>query len=133
MSQKVLSQVDADGTATVTLNRPDVHNAFDPEMVDALTATLTKLESMPEVRALVITGAGRNFCAGADIEHMKRSARFSREQNLESARATAMMLHVLYTLEKPTIACVRGAAAWASSRRATSRSPGATRRSASRK
>jgi len=110
MSQKVLSQVDADGTATVTLNRPDVHNAFDPEMVDALTATLTKLESMPEVRAVVITGAGRNFCAGADIEHMKRSARFSREQNLESARATAMMLHVLYTLEKPTIACVRGAA-----------------------
>lgn len=110
MSEKILTQVDADGTATVTLNRPEVHNAFDPEMVDALTATLTKLESTPAVRAVVITGAGRNFCAGADIEHMKRSSRFSREQNLGNARATAMMLYVLRTLEKPTIACVRGAA-----------------------
>jgi methylglutaconyl-CoA hydratase len=58
----------------------------------------------------VITGAGRNFCAGADIEHMKRSAKFSREQNLENARATALMLQTLQALEKPTIACVRGAA-----------------------
>ena len=110
MSQKVLSQIDADGNATVLLNRPDVHNAFDPEMVDALTATLRKLESTPKVRAIVLTGAGKNFCAGADIEHMKRSARFSREQNLENARATALMLHTLYTLDKPTVACVRGAA-----------------------
>lgn len=110
MSQKVLSQIDADGNATVMLNRPDVHNAFDPEMVDALTATLRKLESTPKVRAIVLTGAGKNFCAGADIEHMKRSARFSRERNLENARATALMLHTLYTLEKPTVACVRGAA-----------------------
>jgi len=110
MSQKILSQIDADGNATVMLNRPEVHNAFDPDMVDALTATLRKLESTSKVRAIVVTGAGRNFCAGADIEHMKRSARFSREQNLENARATAMMLHTLYTLAKPTIACVRGAA-----------------------
>ena len=110
MSQKILSQIDADGNATVMLNRPEVHNAFDPEMVDLFTATLRKLEANPRVRAIVVTGAGKNFCAGADIEHMKRSARFSREQNLENARATAMMLHTLYTLEKPTIACVRGAA-----------------------
>jgi len=110
MSQKVLSQVDADGNATVMLNRPDVHNAFDPEMVDALAQALRKLEATPTVRAIVITGAGKNFCAGADIEHMKKSARFSREQNVENARATARMLHTLHTLEKPTIACVRGAA-----------------------
>lgn len=110
MSQKVLSQIDADGNATIVLNRPDVHNAFDPEMVDAFTATLKKLESNDKVRAVVITGAGTSFCAGADIEHMKKSAKFSREQNLENARATAMMLHTLYRLEKPTIACVRGAA-----------------------
>jgi len=109
MSQKVLSQIDADGNATVMLNRPDVHNAFDPEMVDALTATLTKLEADAGVRAVVITSTGVNFCAGADIEHMRRSAKFSRAQNLENARATATMLNTLYTLEKPTIACVRGA------------------------
>src|SRR5688572_10329001 len=110
MSQKVLSQLDADGNATVVLNRPEVHNAFDPEMVDTLTATLKKLEANDRVRAIVITGAGRNFCAGADIEQMKKSAKFSRAQNLDNARATAMMLRTLYTLEKPTIACVRGAA-----------------------
>lgn len=109
MSQKVLSQIDADGNATVMLNRPDVHNALDPEMVDALTATLTKLEADAGVRAVVITSTGVNFCAGADIEHMRRSAKFSRAQNLENARATATMLNTLYTLEKPTIACVRGA------------------------
>lgn len=109
MSQKVLSQVDADGNATVILNRPEVRNAFDPEMVEALTATLNALEAQAGVRAIVITGAGRNFCAGADIEHMKASAKFSREQNLESARATALMLHTLHRLAKPTIACVRGA------------------------
>jgi len=110
MSQKVLSQIDADGNATVMLNRPEAHNAFDPEMVDLFTATLRKLEAAPKVRAIVVTGAGKSFCAGADIGHMKRSARFSREQNLGNARATATMLHALYTLEKPTIACVRGAA-----------------------
>ena len=110
MSQKILSQIDADGNATVMLNRPDVHNAFDPEMVDALAQALKQLEANPAVRAVVVTGAGKNFCAGADIEHMKKSARFSRSQNLENARATARMLHTLHALAKPTIACVRGAA-----------------------
>ena len=109
MSQKVLSQIDADGNATVMLNRPEVHNAFDPEMVAALTATLRKLASDAGVRAIVITSTGVNFCAGADIEHMKKSAKFSRAQNHEAAHATATMFHTLYALEKPTIACVRGA------------------------
>ena len=110
MAQKIISQVDADGNATVLLNRPEVHNAFDPEMVDALTATLKKLEANDKVRAIVITGAGKNFCAGADIEYMKKTAKFSRERNLENARATSLMLQTLHGLEKPTIACVRGAA-----------------------
>jgi len=109
MNAKVLAQVDAEGNATVVLNRPEVHNAFDPDMVDALTGTLRQLESRTDVRTIVLTGAGKNFCAGADIEHMKRSAACSREQNLEIARATSLMLNTLYALEKPTVACVRGA------------------------
>jgi len=109
MSEKVISRIDAAGTATVVLNRPDVHNAFDPEMVASLTAVLTKLASDRAVRSVVVCGAGKNFCAGADIGHMRESARFSREQNVGSARATARMLHTLCTLDKPTIACVRGA------------------------
>ena len=110
MSKKVLSHIDADGNATVQLNRPEVHNAFDPEMVEALTATLRKLEADARVRAVVLTGTGKNFSAGADIEHMRKSAKFSRAQNVANARATAEMLHTLYSLQKPTIACVRGAA-----------------------
>lgn len=110
MSNRILSQIDADGNATVILNRPEVHNAFDPEMVAALAATLKKLESDTRVRAVVLTGAGRSFCAGADIEHMKKTAKFSRAQNLDNARATANLLLTLHNLEKPTIACVRGAA-----------------------
>jgi methylglutaconyl-CoA hydratase len=109
MSQKILSQIDPDGNATVVLNRPDVHNAFDPEMVDALTAALKKLESNEKVRAIVLLGSGKSFCAGADIEQMKKSAKASREQNVANARATALMLQTLRQLEKPTIACVRGA------------------------
>ena len=109
MSDKVISQVDRDGNATVMLNRPEVHNAFDPEMVEALTSTLTKLATNSKVRAVIVLGAGMNFCAGADIAHMKRSATFSREQNFKAAQQTARMLYTLYTLKKPTIACVRGA------------------------
>src|SRR5262245_18839190 len=109
MSKKVLSQVDADGNAAVVLNRPEVHNAFDPEMVEELTAALKKLEADARVRASVLTGAGANFSAGADSEHMKASGKASRAQNLESARETARMFNTLYTLRKPTIACIRGA------------------------
>jgi len=136
MSNKVLSQIDADGNATVVFNRPEVHNAFDPEMVEVFTATLKKLESNDKVRAVVITGAGRNFCAGADIEHMKKSAQFSHAQNLGNARATATMLQTLHGLgNRPSPACAarRAGAAWALFRPATSRSPNAARRFASRK
>lgn len=109
MSDKVLLQIGPDGNAMVTLNRPDVHNAFDPEMVGALTATLARVEADPNVRAVVLQGAGKSFCAGADIAHMKQSATFSPEQNYEAAMHTARMLYTLYRLAKPTIACVRGA------------------------
>jgi methylglutaconyl-CoA hydratase len=109
MSAKVLAQIDSVGSATVTLNRPEVHNAFDPEMVEVLEKTLKKLEADPQVRAVVLVGAGSSFCAGADIGHMKKSATFSAAQNFKTAQRTARMLYTLHTLGKPTIACVRGA------------------------
>ena len=109
MTQKVLMQVDKDGNATVALNRPEVHNAFDPEMGAQLITALKTLESNPKVRAVVLIGQGKNFCAGADIEHMKKSAKFTKEQNRKAALASAQMFHTLYALQKPTIACVQGA------------------------
>lgn len=109
MSKKVLTAVDENGNATVLLNRPEVHNAFDPEMVDALTSAFEKLGAQKDVRSLVLVGAGESFCAGADIGHMKKSASFSKKQNYEAALQSSRMLYTLYSLPKPTIACVRGA------------------------
>lgn len=109
MAQKVLTQVDENGNATVALNRPDVHNAFDPEMGSQLVAALKKLDADPKVRAVVLMGAGRSFSAGADIEHMKKSAGFTKEQNRKAALDSARMFHTLYSMRKPTIARVHGA------------------------
>ena len=109
MSNRVLTQIDEDGNATITLNRPEVHNAFDPELTAALTATLVKLDKNPKVRAVTLMGAGKSFCAGADIGHMKASAKFTRAQNFKLARESALMFSTIYNMSKPTIARVHGA------------------------
>ncbi len=108
-STRVLIRIDDHGNATVMLNRPEGHNAFDPEMVRALTDAWIGLAENPAVRAVVIAGNGKNFCAGADIAHMRQSAQFSKARNYQAASATARMLHALYTLNKPTVAAVHGA------------------------
>ncbi len=109
MSQEVITRIDADGNASVMLNRPEVHNAFDPAMTRMLTTSLEELDADPKVRAVVLLGAGKSFCAGADIGHMKASAKFTRAQNVKAAQESARMFHTLYTLSKPTIACIHGA------------------------
>jgi methylglutaconyl-CoA hydratase len=109
MTDKVLVRIDDDGNATVMMNRPEVHNAFDPDMVEGLSVAFDELARLESVRAVVLMGAGPSFSAGADIGHMKQSASFSRKQNYEAALAMAQMLYKLHLLKKPTIACVRGA------------------------
>ena len=99
-----------DAVATVTLNRPEVHNAFDEKLIARLTATFVSLDDNPDVRVVVLAGAGRSFCAGADLTWMKRIAAFGPEENLTDANALAAMLRALYALSKPTIARVHGAA-----------------------
>lgn len=106
---RVLTNVDDYGNVTITLNRPEVHNAFDPEMVSTLTATLADIAADDSIRAVVIAGAGKSFCAGADINHMRQSAKFTKAQNYKNATESARMFHALYTLNKPTIAAVHGA------------------------
>ena len=71
MAAKIEVHVDENGTATLLLNRPEVHNAFDPEMVDQLATALGKMRARSDVRAVVLMGAGASFCAGADIAYMK--------------------------------------------------------------
>lgn len=106
---RVLTALDDFGNVVITLNRPEVHNAFDPEMVRALTATLADIAADDAIRAVVISGAGKSFCAGADINHMRQSAKFTKAQNHQGASESARMFHALYTLNKPTVAAVHGA------------------------
>lgn len=99
-----------DGIATVTLNRPAIHNAFDEMLIAKLTQTFVELDDERDVRVVVLAGAGRSFCAGADLNWMRRMAAFDHDENLRDATALAAMLRALYALSKPTIARVHGAA-----------------------
>jgi methylglutaconyl-CoA hydratase len=117
MSERLPETLDApcdvrvrDAVATVTLNHPDVHNAFDDVLIARLTAAFVSLDDDPDVRVVVLAGAGRSFCAGADLAWMKRMAAFGAQENLEDANALAAMLRALHALAKPTIARVHGAA-----------------------
>ena len=96
------------GIGIVVLNRPELHNAFNEILIEELTQALTALGADGEVRAVILTGNGRSFCAGADLNWMKKMAGYSRAQNLADAAALAEMLRVLNDLPKPTMARVHG-------------------------
>ena len=99
-----------DGVARVMLDRPAVRNAFDDALIASLTQTLKGLDADKEVRAVVLGGNGPAFCAGADLNWMKRMSTYGHEENLRDARALADMLATLAGLAKPTIARVHGPA-----------------------
>jgi methylglutaconyl-CoA hydratase len=94
--------------ATVTLNRPDVRNAFNDEVISELTALFVALADREEVRCIVLAAAGTAFCAGADLNWMKRMAGFTRDENVADAAALANMLEVIYRCPQPTIARIQG-------------------------
>ncbi|MEI8324172.1 MAG: enoyl-CoA hydratase/isomerase family protein [Betaproteobacteria bacterium] len=94
--------------ATVTLNRPDVRNAFNDEVIHELAQAFTELGARDDVRAIVLGAAGTAFCAGADLNWMRRMAGYSRAENLADAGQLAEMLRVIYACPKPTIARIQG-------------------------
>jgi methylglutaconyl-CoA hydratase len=96
--------------AIVTLNRPEVRNAFDDALIADLTKVLLDLDKDETVRVVVLAGAGSAFCAGADLKWMQRVAGYSYEQNLADAQAFANLLKTLDRLSKPTVARVHGPA-----------------------
>src|SRR3712207_655744 len=110
MGSTFLEAVDGRGVATLTLNRPDRHNAFDDALIAELTAALRRLGGDPAVRAVVLASSGRSFSAGADLEWMRRMARHSFEANLADAAGLAGLMHTLDRLPRPTLALVQGAA-----------------------
>lgn len=96
--------------ATVTLCRPDKHNAFDEQVIQDLTAAFDNVANDTSVRVMVLASQGKTFSAGADLQWMKKMATYSYEQNLQDAQALARMFHRLYTLPCATVARVQGAA-----------------------
>jgi methylglutaconyl-CoA hydratase len=106
----MLKVIQSAGVARVTLDRPEIRNAFDDALIAALTQTLRELDADDGVRAVVLGGNGPAFCAGADLNWMKRMAGYSYEQNLADAQALAGMLKTLDRMAKPTLARVHGPA-----------------------
>jgi methylglutaconyl-CoA hydratase len=94
--------------ARITLPRPDVRNAFNDEVIAELTQAFTQVGQDPQVRAVVLAADGPAFCAGADLNWMRRMADYTRAENLADAGALAEMLRTIHNCLKPTIARVQG-------------------------
>jgi methylglutaconyl-CoA hydratase len=105
----VLLDIDERGVAKVVLNRPERNNAYDDGLIAALSATVDKLEGTRGLRAVVISGRGRHFQAGADLTWLNTVHAASREENMRASRATARAIWRLNTAPVPTIALVQGA------------------------
>ncbi|MBD3337191.1 MAG: hypothetical protein GF355_16890 [Candidatus Eisenbacteria bacterium] len=111
MNRLTTIRVDRDGpVARLVLNRPDVRNAFNEVMIAELLEALRRLAEEPDVRVVILMGEGPVFCAGADLNWMRRSAQFSREENHADAMRLATLVETLDTLPFPTVARVQGAA-----------------------
>ncbi|VTZ50747.1 Methylglutaconyl-CoA hydratase [Methylocella tundrae] len=106
----LLESIDARGVATLTLNKPERHNAFDDGLIAAMTASLKRLDGQSAVRVVVLEGAGESFCAGADIAWMKRAAQDNFEANVADAGVLAELMQRLDLLSKPTVAVIGGPA-----------------------
>lgn len=106
----LLTSLDTQGVATLILNRPEVHNAFDDAVIGELNSAIGKFAKHPDVRLLVLRAEGKSFSAGADLGWMKRMASYSREDNLADALELERLMRGLYDFPKPTIAVVQGAA-----------------------
>lgn len=96
--------------AFVVLDRPDIHNAFNDELAKQVTDAFTDLGHRDDVRVIVLAGNGKSFCAGADLNWMKRMVQYSYEENLADARAVGSMYLAIAKCPKPVIARVHGAA-----------------------
>ncbi|MGD9649853.1 MAG: enoyl-CoA hydratase/isomerase family protein [Dongiaceae bacterium] len=104
----LLQQIDNAGVATLTLNRPEIHNAFDEVLIRELSASLAALDMQENVRVVVLAAAGESFSAGADLNWMKRMASYSEAENRKDAGTLARLMYTLSHLRKPTIARVQG-------------------------
>lgn len=110
MTHYVATTIDARGIATVVMDRPNVHNAFDDVMIGQLIAIFAQLKTDDKVHAVVLRATGKNFSAGADLNWMRAMADKDYQQNLDDATILAQLMADINFFPKPTIALVQGAA-----------------------
>jgi methylglutaconyl-CoA hydratase len=110
MSDALMHSLDERGIATLTLNRPEVHNAFDDALISELNTALAYYSLHPDVRLLVLRSTGKSFSAGADLAWMQRMASYSQEENLRDAGELERLMAAIYNFPRPTLAVVQGAA-----------------------
>lgn len=108
MAETIQIKIDARGVATLTLARPDKHNAMSEEMITDLADATRQLGRDPAVRVVVLTGAGKSFCAGGDLNWMRQQMSADAAMRSAQARSIAMMLHGLNTMPKPLIGRLQG-------------------------
>lgn len=106
----IKTAVDARGVATLTLARPEVHNAMNGAMYDEARAAVASFRSSPEVRVVVLTGEGRSFCSGGDLRYQREQAARPQRERIAEASKLALWLRELDTLSKPVIGRINGAA-----------------------
>ena len=108
MSSQNLSVTQSGAVARITLTQPEVRNAFSDEIIAEITAAFVDVGSRPDVRAVVLAAEGPAFCAGANLNWMRRMADYTRAENVQDAGKLAEMLRVIYECPKPTVARVQG-------------------------
>ncbi len=96
--------------ATITLNRPDVHNAFDDQLIKELQNTLDDIKNNNAIRVVILKANGKHFSAGADLQWMQRMVNYTEQQNFQDSQALARLMQTLHVLPQPTIAVVQGSA-----------------------
>lgn len=110
MTELYKKDVDLRGVATITLNRPEIHNAFNDELISGLTEEFKAMESDEEIRLVVLTGEGKSFCAGADLNWMKKMVDYSESENIADSMNLANMFETMNDFSKPIIGKINGAA-----------------------
>jgi methylglutaconyl-CoA hydratase len=109
MSYQTIEIQTGQGIGVIWLNRPEVRNAFDETMIAELVAAFAELEANADIRVVTLAGRGKAFCAGADLNWMKRMAELDFEENRKDAMTFGAMLNRLHALGKPTVARLHGA------------------------
>lgn len=110
MSYETIDVTEKENITTIILNRPEVHNAMNDLMIQELTNCFDILGDKRELRAVILTGNGRTFCGGADLNWMKSMVHYSKEENIEDSRHLLNLFDLIYSCQKPVIGRINGGA-----------------------